>query len=73
MTPLVIVLVVLGILAGAWFALGVLVDRLTTRRTAIPDRLAVHVLPGWLPSYVREDLAHARQERAQHCLKKSGA
>lgn len=73
MTALVLVLVVLGIVLGAWLALAVLVDRLTARRTAVPERLAVHVLPGWLPSYVREDLAHARQERAQHRLKKTGA
>lgn len=64
MTQLVVALVVLGTGLAGWFALAVLVDRLT-RRTTVPERLAVHVLPGWLPSYVREDLAHARQEREQ--------
>lgn len=65
MTPLVVALVVLGVALGVWFALGVLIDHLTARRTAVPARLAVHVLPGWLPSYVREDLADARRDRAQ--------
>lgn len=65
MTPLVIALVGLGLLLAGWFALGVLIDHLSTRRTAVPARLAVHVLPGWLPSYVREDLADARRDRAQ--------
>lgn len=64
MTPLVVALVVLGIVLAGWFALGVLIDHLT-RRTAVPARLAVHVLPGWLPSYVREDQADARRDRAQ--------
>lgn len=73
MTALVAALVVLGIGMAGWLALGVLVDHLTARRTAVPVRLAVHVLPGWLPSYVREDLAEARRDRAQRRLKKPGA
>ncbi|WP_055527745.1 hypothetical protein [Streptomyces graminilatus] len=63
MTLLVLALIVLGIVLAVWFALGVLCDHLTARG-AVPERLAVHVLPGWLPSYVREDLANARQDRA---------
>ncbi|MDX3748699.1 hypothetical protein [Streptomyces sp. AK08-02] len=62
MTLLVVVLVALGALLGLWFALAVLVDHLTSQG-AVPERLAVRILPGWLPSYVREDLAHARQAR----------
>lgn len=64
MTPLVVALVVLGIALALWFALGVLIDHMS-RRTAAPVRLAVRVLPGWLPSYVREDQAEARRDRAQ--------
>lgn len=64
MTPLVVALVVLGIALGLWFALAVLTDHLSARRT-VPERLAVHVLPGWLPTYVREDQADARRDRAQ--------
>jgi len=67
-TPLVVALVVLGILLGAWFALGVVTDHLTARG-AVPERLAVRILPGWLPSYVREDLAQARQDRARRAGK----
>lgn len=72
MTGLVIALVVLGVGLACWLALGVLVEHLTVRGT-VPERLAVHVLPGRLPSYVREDLAHARQERAQYRVRKPGA
>lgn len=64
MTPLVIALVALGVVLAVWFALAVLIDHLT-RRTTVPARLAVHILPGWLPSYVREDQADARRDRAQ--------
>lgn len=72
MTGLVIALVVLGVGMAGWLALGVLVEYLTARGT-VPERLAVHVLPGRLPSYVREDLAHSRQDRAHRLLQKPGA
>ncbi|MFM9563282.1 MULTISPECIES: hypothetical protein [Streptomyces] len=72
MTPLVLALVVLGIVSAAWFALGVLTDRLAARG-AVPERLAVRVLPGFLPSYVREDQAHAREERARRRVGGPGA
>lgn len=72
MTPVVIALVALGVGLGGWLALGVLVERLISRGT-VPERLAVHVLPGRLPSYVREDLADARQARAQNLARKPGA
>lgn len=71
MTPLVVGLVVLGTVLGVWFALAVLVDHLT-RRTAVPVRLAVRVLPGWLPSYVREDQEHARRDRAHRAAEPRG-
>lgn len=69
MTALVVALVVLGVGMGGWLALGVLVEHLTARGN-VPERLAVHVLPGRLPSYVREDLAHARQDRARRLARK---
>lgn len=65
MTLLVLALIALGAVMAAWFGLAVLIDQLTARG-AVPERLAVRVLPGWLPSYVREDLAHAREERARY-------
>jgi len=72
MTGLVISLVVFGVGMAAWFALGVLVEYLAARGT-VPERLAVHVLPGRLPSYVREDLAISRRDRAQYRVRKPGA
>uniref|UniRef100_A0AAU2A1N2 Uncharacterized protein n=1 Tax=Streptomyces sp. NBC_00093 TaxID=2975649 RepID=A0AAU2A1N2_9ACTN len=72
MTPLVVALLVLGVGMAGWLALGVLVEHLTSRGT-VPERLAVHVLPGRLPSYVREDLKISRRDRAQYRVRKPGA
>jgi len=59
-----LMVIAFGVLMGGWLALGLLMDRRITRRT-VPERWVVHVLPGWLPSYVRRDAEYARQARAR--------
>lgn len=58
-----ILLLVFGLLVAAWWAVGLVADLMTGRHRLLPDRIAVRVLPGHLPAYVREDYARARRRR----------
>lgn len=57
------------IFAGAvvlWWLVATVADAIAGgRRTGLPDRVTVRIVPGWLPSYVRQDLARARAARAR--------
>ena len=54
-----------GLLVVAWWLLGAVADALIERRIHVPVRWAVRIMPGYLPAYVRQDLARARQALAR--------
>ncbi|MEU3256149.1 hypothetical protein [Streptomyces sp. NPDC006997] len=63
MTPLTLLLI-FGVLVAGWWVLCAVLEVLADRRVHLPERVMVRVLPGWLPTYVRQDLARARAARA---------
>ncbi|OSZ56279.1 hypothetical protein OQI_33835 [Streptomyces pharetrae CZA14] len=59
-------LLVFAVLVALWWVVGAVADALIGRGIHLPDRWVVHVLPDRFPTYVRQDLARARQARATH-------
>lgn len=55
-----ILCLVFGGIVAAWWAVGLVADALVGRGVHVPDHIVVRVLPGRLPTYVREDYARAR-------------
>ncbi|MFF8980211.1 hypothetical protein ACF08A_25790 [Streptomyces cellulosae] len=49
-----------GGLVALWWVVGLVADALVARGAHVADSVVVRVLPGHLPSYVREDYARAR-------------
>ncbi|MFE6282464.1 hypothetical protein [Streptomyces sp. NPDC057877] len=58
-----ILLLIFGVLVLAWWVLAAVLEVLADRQVRVPERWMVRILPGWLPTYVRQDLARARQAR----------
>lgn len=58
-------LLVFAVLVAAWWAVAIVANELIGRRFRVPDRWVVWVVPGWLPTYVRQDYARARQALAR--------
>ena len=58
-------LLVFAVLVALWWVVAIAANELTGRRIHIPDRWVVWVVPGWLPTYVRQDYARARQALAR--------
>lgn len=54
-------LLVFAGLVAAWWVVAIAADELIGRHFKVPDRWTVWVVPGWLPTYVRQDYARARQ------------
>lgn len=54
-----------ALLVVAWWVVATVADELIGRRLRLPDRWTLRLLPGYLPAYVRVDLARARQALAR--------
>lgn len=52
-----------AVLVAVWWVVGATADALIGRHVHVPDRWVVRILPGRLPSYVRQDYIRALKDR----------
>ncbi|MFF0138024.1 hypothetical protein ACFYRN_16505 [Streptomyces sp. NPDC005227] len=58
------------IMAAVW-VVGIVADSLVGRRVHLPERWVARAVPGWWPTYVRQDFKRARQLRLSAIARRS--
>jgi hypothetical protein len=68
-TPVLPILIFAVAMAVLW-GVGIVADSLVGRRVHLPERWVARAVPGWLPTYVRQDFRRARQLRLARLQRK---